>query len=362
MTEKALSDRVAALIRPELLALKAYHVPDDTGLVKLDAMENPYRWPPEMLERWLAVLRDVSINRYPDAGAAPLKSRLRAAFGLPEQQGILLGNGSDELIQILTMALAAPGRCVMAPEPAFVMYRMISTFLGMQFAGVPLDASFDIDEAATLEAIAQQQPVLIFLAMPNNPTGNLFSTERVEKIIAAAPGLVILDEAYTAFTDADYLDWAQRYDNVLVMRTLSKVGLAGLRLGILMGNPVWIDELEKLRMPYNINALTQASACFALDNFSVLREQSEIIRRERCALQQSLAALPLKVWPSEANFILVQCLNHDAPSVAKAMKDAGVLIKCLHGVHPGLEGALRFTVGSPEENRQLLAALTAALS
>ncbi len=361
MGGKRVEQLMADLIRPELRALSAYHVPDDTGLLKLDAMENPYRWPPELLDEWVALMREVSINRYPDAAARELKVRLRRAFGLPDSLELMLGNGSDELIQILAMAVAAPGRSVLVPEPAFVMYRMISTFLNMDFVGVPLDANFDLDLPAMLAAIEAQDPALIFLALPNNPTGNLFSTDRVQAVVEAAPGLVVIDEAYTAFTDADYLDWASRYDNVIVMRTLSKVGLAGLRLGILIGDPRWVAELEKLRMPYNVNALTQVAASFALDHFDVLEAQSARICESRAALIEALQPLPLKVWPSEANFVLVQCLDHDARAVATSMRDSGVLIKCLDGMHPSLAGALRLTVGAPAENSAMLEALKKAL-
>lgn len=350
-------------IRPEIRALSAYHVPAPGDMIKLDAMENPYRWPPALQADWQQRLAGAAINRYPDAAAAAVKDGLREVMGIAPEQSILLGNGSDEIIQILAMAVAAPGRVVMAPEPGFVMYRMIATYCGMDYCGVPLDENFDLDLPAMLVAIEREQPALLFLALPNNPTGNLFSPDKLAAVIEACPGLVVLDEAYTAFTDADHLAACAERDNVLVMRTLSKVGLAGLRLGLLIGHPQWLDELEKLRLPYNINVLTQISAEFALAHFEVLREQTERIRAERERLAAALREqTPLKVWPSEANFLLVQCAADQAPAVHTALRERGILVKCLHGAHPLLADCLRLTVGTPEENAAMLAALTDILA
>ncbi|WP_372764777.1 histidinol-phosphate transaminase [Litorivivens sp.] len=347
-------------VRPEIQALQAYHVPAADGLVKLDAMENPYSWPEAMVADWQQRLQGAALNRYPDAAAVSLKARLREVMGVADEQDILLGNGSDEIIQLLAMAVAEQGRSVLAPEPGFVMYRMIATFTGMQYCGVPLDEDFDLDLPAMLAAIEREQPALVFLALPNNPTGNLFSADKVRAVIEASPGLVVLDEAYTAFTDRDHLSYLH-YPNVLVMRTLSKVGLAGLRLGILIGGREWLTELDKLRLPYNINVLTQLSAEFALDHFSVLTDQTQTIRRERAVLFEALAAMPgVEVWPSEANFILLRC--DEARAIHARMKAAGVLVKCLDGAHPMLENCLRFTVGTPEENQRMLGAFTEALA
>ena len=347
-------------VRPEVRALQAYAVPSSDGLLKMDAMENPYPWPASMVADWQQRLQSASLNRYPDASAASLKARLRETMGIADECELLLGNGSDEIIQLLAMALAAPDRLLLAPEPGFVMYRMIATFTGMRYAGVPLDENFDLDLAAMLALIERDQPALIFLALPNNPTGNLFSADRVRAIIEASEGLVVLDEAYTAFTDADHLDLLS-YPNVLVMRTLSKVGLAGLRLGILIGRSEWLQELDKLRLPYNINVLTQLSAEFALDHYDVLMAQTREIRRERETLYSALQDIAdVQVWPSDANFLLLRCAQ--ARAVHAHMKEQGVLIKCLDGAHPMLSDCLRFTVGAPAENERLLATFQAALA
>lgn len=354
---------VEKLIRPEVLSLSAYHVPETGRMLKLDAMENPYSLPDHLRQQWLNVLAAVQINRYPHPGSPGVKAGLRNLMGLKPEYDLVLGNGSDELIQLIAMAIAKPGATLLAVEPSFVMYRMIAQFLGLRYHGVPLTEDFALDRTALLAAIKKEQPALVFLAQPNNPTGNVFDPAVVEAVIAATPGLVVIDEAYLAFTEANALPWLDRYPNVLVMRTLSKVGLAGLRLGFLAGRPEWITEIDKLRLPYNINVLTQASAEFALTHYDVFREQTELLRHERKRLTEQLQTLALdKVWPSEANFVLVRTASGEARSVFEALKKQNVLIKCLDGAHPLLKDCLRLTVGTPAENQTLLEALEQALS
>ena len=251
------AERVARWVRPEIRALSAYHVANASGLIKLDAMENPYAWPPEMVNQWLETLRQAELNRYPDPAARVLKDRLRAAMTVPTGADILLGNGSDEIIQMVLLALAGPQHTVLSVEPGFVMYHMIATFAGMDYVGISLKNDFSLDRDAMLEAIAEHQPAIVFLAYPNNPTGNLFNNTEIETIIDATPGVVIVDEAYHAFADESFMPKVINYDNLLVMRTVSKMGLAGLRLGLLAGPAAWLTEFEKVRLPYNINVLTQ---------------------------------------------------------------------------------------------------------
>ena len=222
-------------IRPEIQALSAYHVPPARGFIKLDAMENPYGWPPELVQAWLDTLRSVELNRYPDPGASELSDALRRVMQVPAGMQVVLGNGSDELIQMLALAVAAPGRVVLAPEPTFVMYRMIAQVAGMRYQAVALADDFSLDSGATLAAIETHAPAIVFLAYPNNPTGTLFDARVVEGVIGAAPGLVVVDEAYAPFTDASFMCRLGEFPNLLVMRTVSKMGLAGLRLGLLAG-------------------------------------------------------------------------------------------------------------------------------
>jgi histidinol-phosphate aminotransferase len=349
------------LIRPEILRQKAYHVADATGMVKLDAMENPYSLPNELRAELAQKLRDAAINRYPDPHAVAVQQALRQAFAIDPAYDIMLGNGSDELIQIIASALAKPGAALLAVEPSFVMYRMIAEFTGLRYVGVPLRPDFALDEAAVLDAIEREQPELVFLAYPNNPTGNAFDRAAIERILAAAPGLVVIDEAYHAFAGgASFLDDLARFDNLLLMRTVSKLGLAGLRLGFLVGKPVWITEFDKVRLPYNINVLTQLAACFALEHVSVLERQADALIAERGRVMQALNGLNgVKTFDSRANFILFRVA--EAARIFAGLKQSGILIKNLHGGHPLLDNCLRVTVGAPNENNAFLAALGAEL-
>lgn len=349
------------LIRPEILALSAYHVADASGLVKLDAMENPYRLPEALRGELGALMGEAAINRYPDPQAPGVQQALRAAFGIGPEYDLLLGNGSDELIQILAMALAKPGATLLAVEPSFVMYRMIAGFAGLRYVGVPLKADFSLDEAAMLEAVEREEPALTFLAYPNNPTGNAYDRGAVERIITASPGLVVVDEAYHAFTGGlSFLDALANFDNLVLMRTVSKLGLAGLRLGYMVGKPAWIGEFDKVRLPYNVNVLTQVAARHALEHVEVLEAQAATLVSERGKLFQALAALPgVQAFESQANFILFRVAR--AKKVFAGLKARGVLIKCLDGGHPLLNDCLRVTVGAPEENEAFLTALAAEL-
>ena len=353
-----IADAIEHWVRPEIRALSAYHVPDPGDCIKLDAMENPYRWPDELVSAWLERLRSVSINRYPDPAARRLQTALRSAMQVPDGMAVLLGNGSDELIQMIVQTLAAPGRVILAPEPTFVMYRLIAQVVGLRFAGVPLTDDFALDLDAMLEAIDLHQPAVVFLAYPNNPTGNLFDAAAVRRIIEAAPGLVVVDEAYAAFASDSFMAMLSEYANLLVLRTVSKMGLAGLRLGLLVGPQDWLGEIDKTRLPYNIGVLTQASAEFALEHREVLDAQTAQIRADRTAMFAALQALPnLTVYPSEANFILFRAPAGRATELFEGLRSRGVLIKNLSAAGGALRDCLRVTVGTPEENDAFLSAL-----
>lgn len=355
--------QVEALIRPEVRSLSAYHVQNASGLIKLDAMENPYRWPEELVDSWLERLRGAELNRYPDPSAAALKAALCRANGVPEGAEILLGNGSDEIIQILLMAVTGPDVTVLAPEPTFVMYRQIAVSLGLNFVGVPLrQDDFSLDPDAMRAALRLHKPAIVFLAYPNNPTGNLFAADDIRRLLDEAPGLVVLDEAYAPFAAASFMDALPNYDHLLVMRTLSKLGLAGLRLGFLAGAPRWVEQFEKLRLPYNINVLTQLSAVFALEHPEVFAAQTARIRGARENLFRALQALPgVRVYPSRANFLLFRLHGKPAFQVFSALREAGVLVKFFAAETGPLAGCLRVTAGTEEENAAFLAALRNAL-
>ena len=344
------------LIRPDILSLNAYHVQASPGMVKLDAMENPYALPENIRAEIARVTAQAAINRYPDAGASRLKQLIKEVSGLPPEMGVLLGNGSDEIIQLIAMALAKPGAFLMSVEPSFVMYTMIATFTGMNYVGVPLASDFSLDLAAMLEVIKRHQPALVFLAYPNNPTGNLFDADAIVQILEAAEGLVVVDEAYYAFASSSFLPQLGIYANLLVMRTFSKLGMAGLRLGFLAGSKVWLAQLEKLRLPYNVGVLTQAVAEVLLQHLDVLLQQAEQIKRDRAWLFERLVGtVDVYAYPSDANFILFR-LPH-AASVFEGLKQRGVLIKKLDGSHAALQDCLRVTVGTAAENELFVTAL-----
>ncbi len=355
---------VQQLVREDIRRAPAYHVQDSRGLVRLDQMESPYGWTPELREALFARIAAVEINRYPDPRACATQRQIREAFGIPGRWSLMLGNGSDELIQILMMAIAAPGGSVLAPGPTFVMFRNIAGWLGLPYHEVPLDPGFELDLAAMSSAIDTHRPRLVFLACPNNPTGNLFDKTSLEGVLEAArDAVVVVDEAYWAFSSRDHLDWLDRHPNLLIMRTLSKLGLAGIRLGFLIGHPAWIDQLDKLRLPYNIGVLHQAAAEVALQHFDVLRGQTRQITAERARLATRLAAdVRLHLWPGEANFLLVRVLNGRARDVHAGMIRRGVLVKCLDGGHSRVAGCLRLGVGTVAENALMLEALDGALA
>lgn len=354
-------------IRRDVQGMHAYAIQDATGLIKLDAMENPYPLP-EALQHTLGQrLGAVAVNRYPGPRIEDLKRALAAHVGLPAGAALMLGNGSDELISLLAMACDRPGAAILAPVPGFVMYAMSAQLQGLAFHGVPLTPDFALDEAAMLEAIARVRPAITYLAYPNNPTANCWDPAVIRRLIAAVGavgGLVVMDEAYQPFASHTWLDeWradAAAHGHVLVMRTLSKFGLAGVRLGYLIGAAPLVAQIDKVRPPYNVSALNAECALFALEHADVFAEQAAAIRAERQRLMHALAALPgVQPYPSEANMILVR-----VPDAAKAfagLRARGVLVKNVSTMHPMLANCLRLTVGTPAENEALLAALPPSL-
>ena len=345
------------LVRPEILALTAYHTPPAQGMVKLDAMENPYPLPESLRKELAAALARVEVNRYPTPSPQKLRDAIARRMNVPAGMEVLLGNGSDELIAILITALARPGATLMFPSPTFVMYSMGATFSGMRAVPVPLREDFSLDADAFIARMQAEMPALVFIAYPNNPTGVLYPEADVVKIIKACTGLVVLDEAYHVFAGKTFIGRIAEFPNLVVIRTVSKLGLAGIRLGYLVGRPEWVAQLDKVRPPYNVSVLTQAAALFMLERLNVLEEQAARIRSERRNLGESLRALKgVTVFPSEANFFLIRV--PDADRAYQALKQQNVLVRNLN---PGIRNCLRVTVGTPDENRILVTALREAL-
>jgi histidinol-phosphate aminotransferase len=366
------TNRALRFIRPDVQAMHAYAVQHSVGMVKLDAMENPFTLSPELQAQLGARLGAVEINRYPGARIEDLKNALAHYVDLPEGLGLMLGNGSDELISLLSMACALPHATVLAPEPGFVMYGMSAKLQGLHYIPVALQADFELDEAAMSTAIAQHEPAIVYIAYPNNPTANLWDADVIRRLISqvsAYGGLVVMDEAYQPFSSKSWLDEIRQHPqanaHVLLMRTLSKFGLAGIRLGYMIAPLALINEIDKLRPPYNVSVLNAECALFALEHSEVFAQQAAVIRSERDALFAALQHMTgVTPYASEANMMVLR-FNGNADAANRAfevLKAHQVLVKNVSKMHPLLANCLRLTIGTPDENKLLLAALQVALS
>jgi len=347
-------------IRKEVLEIEAYGVEEPEGLVKLDANENPYALPPELMEAAASRCRGLELNRYPDPGAANLRRLLGERIGW-DPAGLMLGNGSDELISILCTACGHGGARMQVPVPTFAMYRIIGSVSGWEVDEVPLNEDFHLDGAAFLEKMREAEPRLVVIATPNNPTGNAFDEDVVRRLVAEAPGLVVVDEAYFDFYGKTFLSLLGEHRNLLILRTLSKIGLAAIRLGILVGHPEVVREFNKVRLPYNISAFSQEVASLVLEDPSFLDEEIRTIVRERELLMEEMGRMEgLRTYRSDANFILFRT-EGDSAEIFRRVREKGVLIRDLGRPGP-LRNCLRVTVGTPEENSCFLDALRSSLA
>ncbi|HEY8048750.1 MAG TPA: histidinol-phosphate transaminase [Ramlibacter sp.] len=353
-------ERAAKIFRQDVQSMHAYAIQPSAGLIKLDAMENPHRLPAHLQEELGRRLGALALNRYPADRVNDLRHALAQYARMPDGYDIMLGNGSDEIISLVAMACDVPGASILAPLPGFVMYGMSAQLQGLKFIPVDLTADFELDERAMLTAIREHRPTIVYIAYPNNPTANLWDDAVIEKVIEAAPGLVIIDEAYQPFSSRTWADRLARHGHVLLMRTMSKFGLAGVRIGYMIGRKELVAEVDKVRPPYNISILNCECALFALEHADVFAQQAKELRAERERLQAALRDMPrVKAWPSDANMILVRV--PDAQKAFEGMKSHGVLVKNVSRMHPLLANCLRLTVGTHDENTRLLEALSAAL-
>ena len=355
-----LQQRMNRVVRQDIQSMHGYAVQPSAGMVKVDTMENPFRLPAALRHALGERLAQVALNRYPAERGDVLRAALAAHASMPEGCDIMLGNGSDELITMLSMACDVLGAAVLAPVPGFVMYEMSARLQGLKFIGVPLSADFELDLPAMLAAVREHRPALIYLAYPNNPTANLWDDAAIDAIIEAAAGLVVMDEAYQPFAARDSMARLKRHEHVLLMRTMSKFGLAGVRIGYLIGRRELVAQIDKLRPPFNISVLNCETALFALEHADEYARQAGVIRSERDKLQAKLRELPgVRPFPSEANMILARV--PDSKRCFEGMKARGVLVKHIAGLHPLLANCLRVTVGTPEENILMINALKASL-
>lgn len=355
-------------IRSDIQAMSAYMVRPAAGMVKLDAMENPYTLSPDLQAELGRRLGAVALNRYPSQGVEDLKTALQTYVGMPAGYALMLGNGSDELISMLSLACQEPGVSVLAPEPGFVMYALSTQLQGLTYVPVSLTADFELDEAAMSAAIAKHQPAIVYVAYPNNPSANLWDASIIRRLVAQVSvygGWVVLDEAYQPFSSLTWWDEIRRDPaanaQVLLMRTLSKFGLAGVRIGYMLGRAEVIAQIDKIRPPYNISVLNAECALFSLEHQAVFQAQAQAICTERERITAALAQLKgVKVFPSQANMFLLRFEGAEdvATRLFEGLRERGILVKNVSKMHPLLRRCLRPSVGTPEENNAFLAALT----
>ncbi len=302
MSTKSLKTKdISTLIRPQVRKLAAYHIDETHVRIKLDAMENPFPLPDAVRREIAAIVRNTRINLYPDPSAKKLKKTIASMWRMKPEQ-MILGNGSDELIQAIILAFGGP---VLVPVPTFAMYEITSRALAQNVITVPLGDDFDLDADLVLKKAKERKAKIIFLACPNNPTGNRFSDKAVRKVLENADAAVVIDEAYFSFSGKTWLPLLKKYPNMIILRTLSKIGFAGLRIGVLTASQNVIDELNKIRLPYNINSLSQAVAVTALGHQDVIERQISLLISERERLYNALSKLRgVTAYPSETNFIM----------------------------------------------------------
>ena len=347
------------IISKEIFEQSGYIAPEQKGAIKMDANENPFSLQEPLKKRLREEMGKVNLNRYPEAGASGLRDRFARYYGVNKDM-IMLGNGSDELIQMLCMTLKGKVNGVLIPTPTFAMYKIIAVNTGNKVLEVRLEENFDLDLEAMLDKIKSTFPSLIFLSCPNSPTGNIFSRDKIEALIKKTPGVVVIDEAYADFSGQTLLPLLKKYDNLVFLKTLSKLGLASMRLGFLISRRDIIAQLDKVRLPYNVNCLSQIAANFFLDNRDEFMRQAAQIVKGREELYLRLKEITgIKPYPSSANFIFFSCA-FDADHIYNKLAADGIIIKNLNTQLT--RNCMRVTVGNSEENKAFLKFLKSAVS
>ena len=340
------------LVKRDVLELKPYQVENIQCRVKLDAMENPYHLPESLMVKILEGIKRVEINRYPDPNATKIKNIIASQNNI-SADNIIIGNGSDELIQLILTTFGESGDNVLFPIPTFSMYGIISKSLSLKTEVVPLDESWELPLDKFLHEIERVKAKVIFISYPNNPTGNCFNSESILKILQKAEGIVVIDEAYYDFSRKTFLPYLKEYKNLIILRTLSKIGMAGLRVGYLMSDKEICRELNKVRLPYNSNSVSQEIASIILENRVELDNQIASIISERERLMTGLKGIKgIRPFPSETNFILFKTVK-DGKEVFSRLADSGILVRNF-GSDSYLKDYLRVTVGTHEENNEFL--------
>ena len=351
-----MSKKIMNFFRNDISNLSEYKIFNSDGMVKLDAMENPYDLNIQFEIKGLSS-GAVSLNRYPDADCQVLKNKLHNKYKLDNKYDLIIGNGSDELIQLICLAFLKKENVVLCPSPSFSMYKKISQVLDLQFEEVSLKEDFSLDIELMLKKIEEFDPAIIFLAFPNNPTGNLWDKNDIDLIIKKANGVVVIDEAYGSFSEESFVGEMDNYENLLIMKTVSKIGLAGIRVGYLIGEDYIIKNINKLRLPFNINTLSQKISEFSVENSNYLENQTNNIIKLRELLISKMECIDeIKVYESKTNFILFKVLSGTADDIFKSLISKKILIKNMTNT-PGLKNYLRVTVGSEKENNLFIQSL-----
>ncbi len=340
------------LIKDKVKSLKAYHVDNVDCEIKLHANENSFPPPPEILKLFEDVFKTTELNRYPDPDCRPLKQTLSKRLGVAPEN-LAIGNGSDELIQILLQVFCDPEDTVGFPDPTFAMYAIIAQGMGLKSLTHPLDDQWDFKAEPFLESLEASGARIAFLSYPNNPTGNCFSGSEVQKVIENFSGIVVVDEAYHDFARKTFLSELPRHNNLIILRSMSKIGLAALRVGYAVADPAIIAQINKIRLPYNLNTVSQNLTDRLLNHFAPVQQQIDTMLAERSRMIDALSKFgQLTVYPSDANFVLFR-VEQDSAALFKRLMDQGTLIRDL-GYHPRLKNCLRVTIGTPAENKSFL--------
>ena len=337
-------------VRTNIKGLKAYQVENLDEGTKLHANENPYPPSPELLEKIFQRLDKLELNRYPDPDCRNLKKAIAHRTGALTEQ-IIIGNGSDELIQYLMQVLCDEGETIAFPDPTFAMYGITAQCLGLNPVSFPLNDNWDFEAQPALDVLAEQKAKIVFISYPNNPTGNCFSEQAIQQIIEQFEGIVVLDEAYQDFSGKTFLKQMEKHNNLVILRSLSKIGLAGLRVGYGIFPTLLAEQVNKVRLPYNSNTVSQWVATELLNNFTSVQNQIHSILDERNRLMDELSKFPsITVYPSNSNFIL---FRDSKDGVFNKLKENGILLRNLSS-HPRLKNCLRVTIGTKQENDQFL--------
>jgi histidinol-phosphate aminotransferase len=347
-------------IKPGVRALSAYTLKHHQPRIKLNQNESPYDVPEALKRRLQEELANRPWNRYPPFVADNFIDAVAEAMNWPAE-GVLVANGSNELIQAILAVVVAPGVSVVIPEPTFTLYRLMTEVGGGSVRAVPLDADLRFDVEAIVVEASSSDAAAVVLCSPNNPTGGALTREELLRIHDATDSLVVLDQAYVEFGGYDARELLEGRPRMIILRTFSKaMALAGLRAGYLLGDPAVVREVNKAKLPYNINFFTEAVAAGVLQNREMLRPQVEIMRAQRDRIVRELSALPgIRVFPSAANFVLFRVegagLGHDG-LFDRLLREHGILIRDVSR-YPMLSGCLRVNAGTPEETGEFIAAM-----